>query len=104
MKDDEYTIKPIAYVRSDYNEKLIKAIYEDKKETKVINILDKTIREMWLIYINDINDEFFSGFSKLKDDIIKLRNMGETEYYIKLYIDIAHKFEEIFKNITPRKQ
>ena len=94
----------ISTFHSDYNEKLIKEIYEDKKETKVINILDKTIREMWLIYINDINDEFFSGFAKLKDDIIKLRNMGETEYYIKLYIDIAHKFEEIFKNITQRKQ
>ena len=93
----------ISSFHSDYNKELIKEIYEDKKETKVINILDKTIREMWLIYINDINDEFFSGFAKLKDDIIKLRNMGETEYYINLFVDIAHKFEEIFENITPRK-
>ena len=93
----------ISTFHSDYNKKLIKSIYDDKKETKVINILDKTIREMWLIYINDINDEFFSGFAKLKDDIIKLRNMGETEYYINLFVDIAHKFEEIFENITPRK-
>ena len=94
----------ISSFHSDYNKNLIESIYDDKKETKVINILDKTIREMWLIYISDINDEFFNGFAKLKDDINKLRNMGETEYYIKLYIDIAHKFEEIFKNITQRKK
>ena len=47
----------------------------------VIDILNKTVREMWLIYIND-NDESYTGFTKLKDDIIKLKNIGETEYYI----------------------
>ncbi len=70
---------------SDYNKKLIHKIYEEKKEIKVINILDKTIREMWLIYINN-NDESYPGFTKLKDDIIKLKNMGENECYINLYI------------------
>ena len=29
---------------SDYNKKIINDIYEDKKEIKIINILDKTIR------------------------------------------------------------
>ena len=85
----------ISTVHSDYNKKLIHKIYEEKKETKVINILDKTIREMWLIYINN-NDESYPGFTKLKDDIIKLKDLGENEYYINLYIQIAQKFEDIY--------
>ena len=64
---------------SDYNKKLIHKIYEEKKEIKVINILDKTIREMWFIYINN-NDESYPGFKKLKDDAIKLKDLGENEY------------------------
>ena len=87
---------------SDYNKKLINKIYEEKKEIKVINILEKTIREMWLIYINN-DDESYPGFTKLKDDIIKLKNLGENECYINLYIQIAQKFEEIYNCIIPRK-
>ena len=92
----------ITTFHSDYNKKLINKIYEEKKEIKVINILDKTIREMWLIYINN-DDESYPGFTKLKDDIIKLKNMGENECYINLYIQIAQKFEEIYNCIIPRK-
>ena len=87
---------------SDYNKKLINKIYEEKKEIKVINILEKTIREMWLIQIND-DDESYPGFMKLKDDIINLKNLGENECYINLYIQIAQKFEEIYNCIIPRK-
>ncbi len=90
----------ISTVHSDYNKKLIHKIYEEKKEKK--DILDKTIREMWLIYINN-NDESYPGFTKLKDDIIKLKNLGENECYINLYIQIAQKFEEIYNCIIPRK-
>ena len=65
--------------------------------------MDKTIREMWLIYINDKDDESYLGFNKLKDDIIKLRKEGETEYYINLFVNIAHNFEKIINNKTPKK-
>ncbi len=64
--------------------------------------MNKTIREMWLVYINDEDDESFKGFTKLKDDIIKLRENGETEDYINLFINIAHNFEEIINKITSR--
>ena len=94
----------ISCFESDYNKELINTIYKDKKEIKIINILNKTISEMWLVYINDDDDEWFKGFTKLKDDIIKLRENGETENYINLFINIAHKFEEIFNKITPRKK
>ena len=91
----------ISTFHSDYNKKLIHKIYEEKKEMKVIDILDKTIREMWLIYIND-NDESYPGFTKLKEDTIKLKDLGENEYYINLYIQIAQKFEDIYNCISPR--
>ena len=48
---------------------------------------------MWLIYINN-DDESYPGFMKLKDDVIKLKNLCENEYYINLYIQIAQKLEE----------
>ena len=92
----------ISSFNSHYNKKIINKIYEEKTELKVIDILNKAVREMWGIYIND-NDESYTSFTKLKDDIIKLKNIGETEYYIALYIQIAKKFEEIINKIIPRK-
>ena len=53
----------------DYNKKLIGLIYEQNIELDVISILNKTIREMWLVYINDDSDKSYNGFSTLKDDI-----------------------------------
>ena len=92
----------ISSFNSYYNKIIINKIFVEKKEQKVIDILNKTVREMWGIYIND-NDESYTGFTKLKDDIIKLKNIGETEYYIALYIQIAKKFEELTNKIIPRK-
>ena len=87
---------------SDYNKKLIKKIYTERKEKKVIYILDKTIKEIWLAYINDDKKNDFVGFETIKHDINKLREMGETENYIKLFVRIANNFENIFNNINPR--
>ena len=88
----------------DYNEKLIKQIYEEGIEKKAIKNLDKTIKEYWNIYIKDDKDIDFTGFETIKDDIAKFRKSGETEEYIAKYIEIAHKYEEIFNDIVPRKK
>ena len=87
----------------DYNKKLIGLIYEQNIELDVISLLNKTIREMWLVYINDDSDKSYNGFSTLKDDITQLKEMGEPESYIKHYISIATKFEDIFDEIISRK-
>ena len=89
---------------SNYNIALIKKIYEQNDEEKVIKILEKTIREMWLVYINDDPDNDFPGFNTLKCDIDKFRNLGETEDYINLYINTCINFEDILDNIKPRKR
>ena len=86
----------------DYNKKLINKIYEEGKETKTIFILDKTIRELWLAYINDDKNNDFIGFETIKDDLQKLRSKGESEKYINLYVNIVNNFENIFQGINPR--
>ena len=87
----------------DYNRRTISRIYEQNKEIDVINILDKTIREMWLVYINDDIERSNNGFATIKDDINKFKEKGETESYIKSYINVANNYENIFNGIISRK-
>ena len=89
---------------SNYNDILIQRVYKKNVEKNVIKILDKTIREMWLIYINDDKDKEFPGFNTLKDDINKFREIEESEEYIQQYIFISKNFENIFNRIKPRKK
>ena len=89
---------------SNYNVKLIQRVYKKNVEKDVIKILEKTIREMWIIYINDDKDKEFPGFNTLKDDINKFREMNEPEEYIQRYIFISNNFENIFNKIKPRQK
>ena len=86
----------------DYNIKLIDKLYKEGKEEKVINILNKTIKDLWIVYINDDVNKNFRGFETLKNDIDKLKKSGESEKYIELYVNVAKKFEDIFKEMNPR--
>ena len=92
----------IAHYDLDYNSKLINKIYLKGQEKRVINILDKTIKEMWLVYVNDDEEYNFKGFHTLKDEIKEFRKKGQEEAYIEKYIKIAKNFEEIFVNIKSR--
>ena len=87
----------------DYNKKLINKVIQEGKEKKTIYILNRTIKEMWLAYINDDKNSDFIGFETIKQDINKLRILGESETYINLYIKVANNFENIFNVINPRK-
>ena len=87
----------------DYNKKLINKVIQEGKEKKTIYILNKTIKEIWIAYINDDKNNNFIGFDTIKQDIIKLRKLGETETYINLYTKVANDFENIFNEINPRK-
>ena len=89
---------------SNYNFNLIKNLYENNVEKRVIQILEKTVKEMWNVYINDDKDNDFPGFNTIKYDIKKFRDMNEPEEYIKLYIEISNNFEKIFHEIKPRKK
>lgn len=87
-----------------YNKKLIQRIYSKNEEKKVINILDKTIREMLSIYCNDDPENKYPGFKTLKDDLIRLRELKEDEAYIEMYSLVAISFEEIYEKIIPIKK
>ena len=95
------TAKIVSFDR-DYNIKIIEKLYKEGKEEKVINILNKTIKDLWIIYINDDANKNFRGFETLKNDIDKLKKSGESEKYIELYVNVAKKFEDIFKGMNPR--
>ena len=59
---------------------------------------------MWLVYVNDDEENNFKGFHTLKDEIKEFRKKGQEEAYIEKYIKIAKNFEEIFVNIKSRKK
>ena len=91
---------------SNYNEKRIKKLYEKKEAKNVINILEKRVKDMYEIYINNIK---IDGFATLEEDLIALGNQMEEkgeeniENYLKEYEKIAKDLEETFKSKISRK-
>ena len=74
------------------------------EEKRVIKILEKTVKEMWIIYINDDKHNEFPGFNTIKYDINKFKELNESDEYINLFISISNNFEKIFHKIKPRKK
>ena len=87
---------------NEYNKKMISKIYKKEKEKDAIEILDKTVKEFWQVYINDDIENKFIGFNTIKDDINKLAEKGETEEYINKYIKEAKQFENTFIKMKGR--
>ena len=94
----------LCHYNLDFNQQLIKKIYKQNEEKKVISILNKNIRDMWRIYINDIKDENYIGFQTLIDDIEQFQKNGENEEYIRKYKIISYQFENIFNRIISRSK
>ena len=90
----------------DYNKKRIKNLYEKKEATKVIDILEKNVKFMYEIYINNIK---IDGFETLEDDLIALRKEMEQDkekdidQYLNKYEKIAKNFEKIILSKKPRR-
>ena len=78
-----------------YNENRIKNLSQKKEVFKVIDVLEKTVKDMYEIYINNIK---IDGFGTLEDDLIALREKMEKngEEEIKTYLN---KYEKIAKNL-----
>ena len=84
---------------SNHNKNLINRIYKKREEKKVINIMEKTIKDMWILYIKETKDNNYLGFKTLKDHINDFKKNGETEEFIKKYKNISIEFEKIFNSI-----
>ena len=74
------------------------------EEKRVIKILEKTVKEMWIIYINDDKNNEFPGFNTIKYGINKFKELNEFDEFINIYISISNNFEKIFHKIKPTKK
>ncbi len=84
-----------------YNKIFINRIY-NKKEKDLINILDKTFREIIEIYNGKKErEELFKDFITLENDIINLEGK-EKRSYIDNYKYVAENFVEIIEKIDER--
>ena len=89
---------------SDYNKKQIQKLYRENEAKNVINILEKSIREMSNAFIqNEI-----PGFDSLNEDIKELKekmkknNQENIKEYLIKYRNIALNFESIFNHKNSR--
>lgn len=93
-----------------YNEKQINKLYKDGKVKEVIDILEKTVRDLYNIFINkEDNNETLEGFETLEDNINYLRKKmnkeekGDIEAYLNKYRTTAKNFEIIFSKMRNRR-
>ena len=94
--EQDISSKYTNYVK-DYNRHLIDKIYEEKKEIKVIKILELTFEELFIIFrrkLNDPND--INKLEEIKDKIKGLDLLEENNKYKDIEYFIQ---EEVRKNI-----
>ena len=83
----------------DQNKTSIDELYKNNTAKNVIDLLNKSVKEMYYIYSQDIETE---GFKTLKDDLIRLRkkmeknNEEDIEEYLEKHKNIAQNLEKIF--------
>ena len=85
------------------NKKRIKALYLKNEAKNVIAILEKTVREMFYMYCNNI---YIEGFKTLKDDLNDLREkmIGRNEDEIEEYLSIFEETSICLENIFLKKK
>ena len=83
---------------SDYNKKQIQKLFKENKAENVINILNRSVKEMISAFIQNK----IPGFDSLNDDIKELKekmikeNQENIKEYLIKYKNIALNFESIF--------
>jgi hypothetical protein len=90
----------------DYNIKNIEELYKEGKAIDIINLLNRTVKDLFVEYCSNEKKE---GFKKLDDDILRIKNKmikeneEQIEEYIRRYKYIATHFENIFMDKIERK-
>ena len=85
---------------NDYNKRLIKEIYEKNKAKKVIEVLEKTVREMYNIYTSL---DKLEGFENLYELLNKIKNEEDNDKdYLKNFEDIGLNLERKFEDKRKR--
>ena len=87
-----------------HDEKVINSVLKKGTDKNAIFILNHTVKDMWIIYINDDINHNYTGFLTLKDDIKEFEKLNQPPKYIEKYKKVAIEFEEIFHKIKERKR
>ena len=88
----------------DYNKKEIQKLYKENEAKNIINILERSVKEM----LNAFIQNKIPGFDSLNDDIKELKekmkknNQENIKEYLIKYRNIALNFESIFINKNSR--
>jgi len=90
----ETSIKMNSRINNDYNKKIIEKIYKEGKEIKVIQILELTFKELFIIFRKKLNK---------KEDEEELKNIAKKIEGLDLlsnnnYPDINNFFDSLKKN------
>ena len=91
--------------KPDHNKKEIQKLLKKNKAKDVISILNKSVKEMFYIFCNNIKIE---GFETLDDDLKSLKEklIKDKEYNIDIYLEkyknVVKSFETIFINKNSR--
>lgn len=103
----EYLSKDITIknktLKKDHNKKLIKLIYNSKEE-KIIDILDKSIRELLKIFCSNNSEYTNIKINRLKDEINKLKKKYKDKKYISNLEYEAKNYEDIYKAVKGRRR
>lgn len=87
-----------------YNKKSIDFIMMQNDENLKL-VLNMTVKDMLGIYCeDDIKDDIFKDFKRLKDEINNMRENDENEDYIANYEYQARNFEKIYMKKKPRNK
>ena len=96
--------KKIKKLKPSYNRDLINKIYEEKEQTKIISILNKTFLECLEQFRGSKNYEELEGLEKYYDDVINEFNAkGESQDYIEKFKYIANTFEKTYQEKKAKK-
>ena len=93
-------------ISKDHNKKFINYIY-NSNEISLIEVLDKTIRELMSIFCSiAIEDNIFKYFKRLNDYInsVLIEKKHESESYINKFIYQAQNYEKEYKKLDGRNE
>jgi hypothetical protein len=85
------------------NSIVIKKIYKEKTQEKVIQILDMTFQECFESYTKKNPSQHLEGLDKLYEQLIESKKNKESMEYIEKYKKVAENLVDIFKHKRSRR-
>ena len=89
--------------KKSYNEDIIRTIYEKNIE-ELINILEMTFLDIFIIFRNDKELNKFEGLEKIDITVKEIKKKENDIDYIRKFIDVVNNFENYYFNKDGRKK